>query len=72
MHRPLVAFGLALALQGCAWWQGRGRVYTTDCTYAGVRGHTDLSGAAVTVQVETDAPACREVYERRRSGTVRP
>ena len=46
----------------CGWWQGRGRIYTDHCTYAGIRGHTDLQGIAITGMIETDAPLCRYIY----------
>lgn len=51
-----------VGLQGCAWWIGRGRVLTSPCRHFGVRGATDLSGVAVTVQVSTDDPVCPYVY----------
>ena len=64
---PLV---LAVCLTSCAWWQGRGRVFTGECTYVGVRGHVVVDGSgppasALTVMIETDAPSCREIYTRR-------
>jgi len=50
---------ILLAGSSCAWWQGRGRVYTSRHTHVGIRpalecGAAGCDGAAVTIQVSDD------------------
>lgn len=47
---------LALPLLCCGTWTQTGRLVDDPCVHVGVRPATDLSGAAVTLQVTTDWP----------------
>ena len=61
---PLAA--LTLLAASCATWASTGSVWRERCTHVGVRPASDgLGDYAVTLQVSTDAPVCREVYTPR-------
>jgi len=55
---------MALALvASCATWASTGSIDRSPCLHVGLRPASDDVGDwAVTVQVSTDAPVCREVY----------
>lgn len=48
----------ATLLTCASTWATTGSVYREPCTHVGVRGHSDLSGAAITVKITTDYPVC--------------
>ncbi len=59
---PAGALALLL-LAGCAGWANSGRLVDGRCWHVGARPASDGAGDyALTVQVSTDAPVCREVY----------
>jgi len=54
---------IMVAASACATWAATGSVYRDRCTHAGIRPASDArDDLAVTVQVSTDAPVCRQVY----------
>ena len=60
---------LALAaLAGCASWWSTGRIVDGTCTHLGVRGHTDLTGVAVTLQLTHDWGYCAETWPQSLDG----
>ena len=57
----------ALWALGCSTWLATGSLYRSPCVHVGARPASDgLGDGAVTVQVSTDWPACRQVYGGRR------